>query len=326
MSAPAIVTESLTRRFGDFEALKGIDLAVDGPGVFGFLGVNGAGKTTAFRILTGLIRPTSGTVRLFGEDAREVGPALRRRIGYLPQEPAAYPWMTGDEFLRFVGSVFGLKPRQAAARSAELLERCGLTHAAKRKVGGYSGGMKQRLGIAQALVNRPELLLLDEPVSALDPIGRAEVLELVRDLGREVTVFFSSHILADVERVCAEVTIIDAGRIVVREKTAALRRGHLAPVFELVVTGDAGALVGALEKHPLVAEVAPEARDEGETVLRVTVTDLDRGRVELPQVVARAGVPLVSFGSSLPTLEEVFMRMVGRAPVAEAEAEGRASA
>ena len=312
MTAPAIETRALVRRFGEVEALGGLDLTVSAPGVFGFLGVNGAGKTTTFRVLTGLIRPTSGEAKVLGSAVGPGSEAVRRRVGYLPQEPAAYGWMTGEEFLLFVADLFGLGRAEARKRCAELLDLCGLEDASKRKVAGYSGGMKQRLGIAQALVNSPELLLLDEPVSSLDPVGRAEVLDLMAELGRESCVFMSSHILADIERVCEDVAIIDRGRIIACDKTATLRRRYVRPAFDVVLRGDADRFVRAASGVPFV-ESACRLADEGDAArVHVAVRDLAAGERGLPELVASLGLSLVSFSTSMPTLEEVFIRLIGR--------------
>ena len=198
-SPNAIEITRLVKTFGDAVALDGIDLAVPQGSVFGFLGPNGAGKTTALRILTGLARPTAGEARILGVNVSAAGNIVRSRIGYLPDVPGFYPWMTAMEFVEFAGRLFGIQPTTLRERAESLLQMAGLSEV-KSKVGGFSRGMKQRLGIAQALINAPSVLLLDEPTSALDPIGRREVLEMIASLRGRTTVFFSTHILADVER------------------------------------------------------------------------------------------------------------------------------
>ncbi|HNZ14229.1 MAG TPA: ABC transporter ATP-binding protein, partial [Anaerolineaceae bacterium] len=167
----AIQAQGLRKAFGPFVALDGLSLTVEPGAVFGFLGPNGAGKTTTIRILAGLARADAGQVSVAGVDLRADGHLLSRRVGYLPEEPAFYPWMSAVEFLDYVGRLYGQTPAERKTRTAELLELTGLTEARKRRVGGYSRGMRQRLGLAQALYHRPEVLLLDEPVSALDPAG-----------------------------------------------------------------------------------------------------------------------------------------------------------
>ncbi|OGO61570.1 MAG: multidrug ABC transporter ATP-binding protein, partial [Chloroflexi bacterium RBG_19FT_COMBO_49_13] len=207
----AVRIEELRKVFGTFQALDGLSLTVEGGTVFGFLGPNGAGKTTTIRILTGLAHATSGHAWVLGKEVTANGRETARHIGYLPEEPAFYPWMTPREFLDFVGRVFGLPAAERSSRTNELLALAGLEEAAKRRIGGFSRGMRQRLALAQALLNHPEVLFMDEPASALDPEGRKEVLDFIGSLRGQCTVFMSTHILADVERVCDTVGIINQG-------------------------------------------------------------------------------------------------------------------
>ncbi len=310
----ALETCALTRCFGEVQAVEQLDLAVHGPGVFGFLGANGAGKTTTIRMLVGLLRPTSGELRLLDQSPETNALLVRRRLGYLPQDPAFHPWMSGEEYLLHIGDLFGLARKEARRRAHELLERCGLEKPAwRRRVAGWSGGMKQRLGIAQALMNRPELIILDEPVSALDPLGRIDVLELVESLGREVTVFMSSHILADIERVCEEVAILDHGKLLVHEKTASLKRRAVRPTIELVVRGDTVALAKALATAPWVERLEPlEAPAEGTSGLRLKVRELAEAQLALPKAVVEHGLGLVSMSPATPSLEDVFISLIDR--------------
>ncbi len=197
----AIVTDALVKEYGKVKAVDGLNLAVTEGAIFGFLGPNGAGKTTTIRMLTGMARPTSGSAKVAGVNLGSDG-QVRARIGYLPEEPAFYTWMSPLEFLDHVGRLFGIGSSDRKVRSKELLAQVGLSEVAKRRIGGFSRGMRQRMGLAQALINRPEVLFLDEPVSALDPGGRKEVLDMIQGLRGQCTVFMSTHILADVERVC----------------------------------------------------------------------------------------------------------------------------
>src|SRR5258706_6617719 len=214
----AIRIEALQKTYGAVKALDGLDLAVEAGSVFGFLGPNGAGKTTTLRILTGLAQASAGRAWVADVEitARHAGSATpyAKNFGYLPEEPAFYNWMTPRECLDYVGQLFGLSAGQRRARTVELLELAGLTEVAKRRIGGFSRGMRQRLGLAQALVNQPAVLFLDEPASALDPAGRKEVLDLIERLRGRCTVFMSTHILADVERVCDGVGIFARGRLI----------------------------------------------------------------------------------------------------------------
>src|SRR5215472_1515792 len=241
MSAPeqfAIRCTSLRKSYGPVEALKGLDLTVPANSIFGLLGPNGAGKSTTMKLLTRQIAPTAGQAWVAGVPITGQAVDVRSRIGYLSEQPAFYPWMTGYEFLNFIGGLFGLAPVAKRKRCDELLELVRLTDAAKKKIGSYSHGMRQRLGIAQALVNQPEVLFLDEPVSALDPIGRKEVLEMLAQLKGKSTVFFSSHILADVDRVCDEVAVLYRGKLLVQSPTQVLKEQYAQPVITIEVESD----------------------------------------------------------------------------------------
>jgi ABC-2 type transport system ATP-binding protein len=194
-------------------AVRGITFEVRPGDIFGFLGPNGAGKTTSIKVLTGLIRPSAGHVKLFGRDVEDL--AVRQRLGFLPEQPYFYDYLTPVELLDHVGRLFGLPRALRAARIDELLAAVGLRDARSRTLRKFSKGMLQRVGVAQALINDPDLLILDEPLSGLDPIGRKEIMDLVlAQKERGKTVFFSSHILSDIERVCDRVAILRAGRIV----------------------------------------------------------------------------------------------------------------
>ena len=208
----AIETIGLVKSFGLFKAVDGLQLAVRKGEVFGFLGPNGAGKTTTLRMLAGLSKPDSGEIRLLGQPVSFGSMKGRERIGYLPDVPECYGYMRPVEFLSFCGALFGLDARTQKKRSLELLELVGLEHVNKR-IGGFSRGMKQRIGIAQALINEPDIVFMDEPASALDPMGRYDVMEILTKLKGNTTVFFSTHIITDIERVCDTIAIIDKGGI-----------------------------------------------------------------------------------------------------------------
>ena len=224
-----IEIDRIVKRYRSVEALKGVSLSVHQGTVFGFLGPNGAGKTTLIRILSGLVEPTSGSFSIHDSAMR----SAKRHVGYLAQQPSFYPWMTARELLRFSGKLYGMGPGEMERRIVELLDLCGIQHAADRRIGGYSGGMVQRLGIAQAIMHRPKVVLLDEPASALDPVGRKDVLSLISRLREETTIFMSSHILEDIQRVCDEVAIIRDGSIVLHENVDSLLRSHARPQVRL---------------------------------------------------------------------------------------------
>lgn len=232
-----IVTDNLSKSYASgwpgrppFVALDGLSLTVGRGEIFGFLGPNGAGKTTTIKILMGLVRATSGTAQLLGKPAGDV--ATRRRIGFLPESPYFYDYLTAEEFLGFYGRLAGLNHAALALRVTELLELVGLVEARTRQLRKFSKGMLQRIGLAQALIHDPELIILDEPMTGLDPIGRKQVRDLIlslRDCGK--TVFFSTHILHDVEMICDRVGIVMKGRLVASGRVDELvRRDHTRSV------------------------------------------------------------------------------------------------
>ena len=316
----AIETRGLTKRFGSILALDRLDLAVPRGSIFGLLGPNGAGKTTTIRILAGLARPTAGSASVAGVPVGLGQPELRRRLGYLDQDPRFYSWMKGRELLELVGRLHGLGGAELRTRVAGMLERTGLAGAAERRIGGYSGGMRQRLGIAQALVHAPELLILDEPVSSLDPEGRRDLLELVAGLRGEATVVFSTHVLADVERICDRVAILDRGRRVTEGPLEELLAAHARPIYNLDPAPRQEAAVAALLAR---LRAAPWTTDVTATAvgIRVTVADPDAAAGAILPLVVACGVVLESFERARPTLEDVFLELVGN--VAAEELDGR---
>jgi ABC-2 type transport system ATP-binding protein len=302
----AIEIRGLVKRFRGTAALDGIDLDVPAGQVFGFLGPNGAGKTTTLRILTGLARPTAGSARILGQDVTRTPHVVRAQIGFLPDVPGFYPWMTAREFITFAGRLFALERDVLAERTENLLAMAGLSPV-RTPIGGFSRGMKQRLGIAQALVNAPRLLLLDEPTSALDPIGRREVLDMIASLRGRTTVFFSTHILADVERVCDNVAILDRGQLVASATIPELKRRVGAERITVEVDGEVDPLVQALHGRPWLT-----ALERDGPVIKLTVSDLASARREVPAALAAAGLGLKRLQADEISLEEVFVKLVGR--------------
>jgi len=306
----AIRTEGLKKTFGQVRALDGLDLVVEPGTVFGFLGPNGAGKTTTIRILIGLVWPTDGRAWVTGVEIPARSREVAWRIGYLPEEPAFYPWMTPREFLDHVGRIFGLVASARMARTQELLNLTGLAQVSRRRIGGFSHGMRQRLGIAQALVNRPAVLFLDEPMGGLDPAGRKEVVGLINRLHGECTVFMSTHILADVERVCDVVGIISQGRMVAQARQDELIARYAVPVFE--VESDPGSVerltewAQSMQQMCWVISVAADG-----PAARVVVNDVETAKRELLPAAVRAGLVLTRYEMVRPSLEDVFLRLVG---------------
>jgi ABC-2 type transport system ATP-binding protein len=306
----AVVTTGLTKRYGGgIVALDNLDLTVPSGSIFGFLGPNGAGKTTTLRLLTGLATATNGTGTVAGVQIGGTGGELARNIGYLDQDPRFYPWMKGRELLNMVGQLHGLYGAALRQRVGEVLEIVGLTEAAERRIGGYSGGMRQRLGIGQAIINQPRVLFLDEPVSSLDPEGRRDILEIISKLRGTATVFMSTHILNDVERVCDRVAILNVGHLVVEGPIDELLDRYAQPIYELEPEPQQPGAIDRLAAAMRDQAWAHEVRTTPDSV-RVFVNDPKvAGPAILPLVVA-SGVNLIRYERARPSLEDVFLRLV----------------
>ena len=268
----AILIQDMHKHYGSVRALDGLSIKVEEGTVFGFLGPNGAGKSTTLRILTGLARPTSGSAQIAGIDVVKRD-HLSTKIGYLPEDPTFYGWMTPLEFMDYSARLFGLPAVERRKRIQELLELVGLAEAGKRRIRGFSRGMRQRLGLAQALINKPEVLLLDEPASALDPAGRRDVLGLIAGLKATSTVFMSTHILEDVERICDTVAIINKGKLVTEARQDELLSGYSIPAFILEADADAGETLSAWLKTLSGSAWFASMNMDG-SIARVTVNDL----------------------------------------------------
>jgi ABC-2 type transport system ATP-binding protein len=307
---------ALTKHYPGVEALTDLTLEVPAGTIFGFLGPNGAGKTTALRVLAGLARATAGSATVNGVPVSAAG-VHRRQLGYLAQDPRFYGWMTGRETLRYVASfrnVRGDRERQIG----DLLERVGLADAADRRTSTYSGGMRQRLGIGQALVGRPAVILLDEPVSSLDPIGRKAVLDLMHELKGETTIFYSTHILDDVQRVSDSVAILDHGRLVKAAPTHVLLGSFTRNMLRVVVSGATPRTSDAIGGLPGVASVTVASRAGDVTSYDVTVASGASADVQrtITRFAVDAGLTLISNSEETLDLETVFLRLIDQKEVA----------
>ncbi len=304
----AIRCEGLSKRFGDIEALKPLDLAVPYGSIFGYLGRNGAGKTTTIRLLTGLARPTTGSATVVGVETTSGKRSARYQFGYLPEDPAFYNWMTPVEYLDHVARLFGLAPDARKRRADELLGLVELRDAARRRIGGFSAGMFQRLGIAQALIHNPPVLFLDEPTSSLDPAGRHEVLDLLDSLRGQVTVFLSSHILADVERICDTIGILHKGELVLVSGRDELLAKYAIDTALLEIDGASMPVpeqfLAHLREQPWIERVRQD-----QNRLHITVTDVDHGKRALLPLIGEHGVVLNRYEWVRPSLEEIFLRI-----------------
>ena len=306
----AIRTENLRKDFGQVHAVDGLNLTVEPGTIFGFLGPNGAGKTTTIRMLTGLAKSSAGKGWVADVEISEHA-KVAARIGYLPEDPAFYTWMTPVEFLDHTGRLFNYPAAKRKARTQALLEQVGLSQVTKRRIGGFSRGMRQRLGLAQALVNQPEVLFLDEPASALDPAGRKEVLEMISNLRGQCTVFMSTHILADVERVCDTVGIIHHGKLVVEAPQVELLNRYTVPAFDLECDPGAEeafkAWLESLKAEGWLSSVVQMTP----TSAHIVVKDISIARQALLAGTLQAGLPLRRYEIVTPSLEDIFLKLVG---------------
>lgn len=315
---PVISTHGLVKRFSDIDAVAGIDLRVPPGGVYGFLGPNGAGKTTTIRILLGLIRPTRGSAALFGEPVAPGRPVLDR-VGALVERPAFYPYLSAADNLRLLGLARGIAESRLGTMVPEALDRVGLAAAARRKAGRFSTGMRQRLGIAAALLGRPDLVVLDEPANGLDPNGVVDVRELISGLARDgITVFLSSHVLPEVEQLCQRVAILQKGRIVAEGETQAMLRQGERLYVRFDSADEAARARSVLEKFGSVEPVTG-----GEALL----VEVAAGRgSEISRRLAEAGTYAAELSIRRQTLEHVFIELTGdhepgAAPVVNAPTE-----
>ncbi len=308
----AISTAGLTKHYPGVQALTDLSLEVPAGSIYGFLGPNGAGKSTTLKILGGLIRPTAGSATVSGIPLA-AGAAYRQQVGYLAQEPRFYDWMTGRETLAFVASLTPGQSTVAPAWIDEVLGKVGLADAGDRRTKTYSGGMRQRLGIGQALVGRPRVLLLDEPVSALDPIGRREVLDLMRDLrSDDTTVFYSTHILDDVQRVSDHVAILDGGRLVRAAPTAELLETYTRDRLRVGIVGATDDTAIALASLPGVLAVQADERVGDLRTYNIRIHTEDAGSVqrEVTRFASDHDLTLTENGLVRLDLEDVFLRLI----------------
>jgi ABC-2 type transport system ATP-binding protein len=301
---PVVDLEGVSVRYGKNLALRDVSIALPS-GAVGLLGPNGAGKSTLLKAVLGLLVPERGRMRVLGLDVRHSPLQIRRRIGYMPETDAHIPGMNAVAFVAYCGELAGLPRADAMQRAHEVLYYVGLGEARYRNVEQYSTGMKQRIKLAQALVHDPELLFLDEPTNGMDPKGRDEMLELVRDIAhnKQINLILSSHLLPDVEYTCDHVIVLDKGAVATQGPIEALK-GPGGRVFEIRVKGDTAAFIAALQAAGL------ECHATDEDVMRAFVPD-DRGASFLFQLASEQHVQVRHLKASVPTLEDVFAKAVG---------------
>ncbi|GAA0288844.1 ABC-2 type transport system ATP-binding protein [Gracilibacillus halotolerans] len=297
-----VEVRQLEKSFKGKEAVKGLDFELQRGKVIALLGPNGAGKTTTLRMLSGLLKPTKGTIRFSETNENE---DIRNHIGFLPQYPSFHSWMTGKEFLIYVGQLAHLSKDEAQERANELLEKVGIANAANQRIGKYSGGMKQRLGIAQAMIHQPQLLMLDEPVSSLDPIGRREVLQLMEELKEQTTILFSTHILGDAEEICDDLLLMHNGKILESGPIKELQIKHQTSLLEIIIEENPETYIDRLKAFESIEDCKLE---KGK--LLVAVNDMDKARTQILQAALQEKWPLIKFELRRTTLEEMFMKVV----------------
>ncbi|CAJ35565.1 ABC transporter ATP-binding protein [Methanocella arvoryzae] len=306
-----ICTRGLTKSYNGRPVLKSLDLKVPRNSIFGFLGPNGAGKSTTIKLLLGLIKPTAGSGTVFGLDIARDSAEIRRRIGYLPQNPRYYDYMTARETLRFTAGFFYKGPAELVERRVdETLRMTGLDDKADRKIKGFSGGELQRLGIAQAQINNPDLLILDEPAASLDPMGRRDVLEVMRSLKNRTTIFYSTHILDDVQRVSDTVAILNKGTLIAMAPIEDLLTAREGVVYKLVLAGNPAGIRSTLTTQPWISSVT-STTDNGHSVWNLTITDEKAAERQLLRLLLRdETIAVKEFSRERYDLEDVFMRFV----------------
>jgi ABC-type multidrug transport system ATPase subunit len=300
----AIKTSQLTKRFGDQAAVDGIDLSVPKGSVFGFLGPNGSGKTTTIRMLLGLAEATEGTIELLGEEVPKRIEQILPKVGALVEGPAFYPFMSGrNNLLRIDAADRFADQKTTEARVESALNRVGLANAAKKKVHAYSLGMKQRLGLANALLKPRELLILDEPTNGLDPQGTREVRNLIRSLADEgITVFVSSHLLSEIEMLCSHVAVMSAGKIVAQGKIEDLRNEE--PTRLILATDEADSAIAVLKSEGL-----GKSRIRGLQIITEVENDFDVAA--LAAALVSKNIPIREIRLEKPSLEEKFVKLTG---------------
>ncbi|ADI00185.1 ABC transporter ATP-binding protein [Salisediminibacterium selenitireducens] len=296
-----LTVEHLTKQFGSFSAVRDVSFTVQEGVCATLLGPNGAGKTTTLNMITGLSTPTSGTIAL-GD-----GYTLDRRhhLGYLPQHPSFFNWMSAEEYLRFSGELAGLTRQEANERARVLLGKVGLDDAARKRIAGFSGGMKQRLGIAQALIHKPALVILDEPVSALDPFGRREVLDLMQELKKETSILFSTHVLNDAEQVSDDVYMMKGGSLVMSGSLTEVQASFERPVIHLATALPIGEWLDGKSSATWITSV--EASELGATL---GVTDIAEARDALLNDNALRALGITRFEVGRKSLEDVFVEVM----------------
>lgn len=307
-----ISTEKLSKDFGEVHALQSLDLRVPQKSIFAFLGPNGSGKTTTIKLLLGLIKPSSGDGKIFGKDIVHDSVDIRANIGYLPQDARFYEHMSARQTLDYTARFFYAGPKaEIDKRVNEMIELVGLEGKADRPIRSFSGGERQRLGIAQAEVNYPDLLILDEPAASLDPQGRRDVLEVMSRIRKYATIFYCTHILDDVQRVSDQVAIVNKGELVTQGSIEELLAGKGDVIYTVTLRGDAQSAYTQVYQQPWVSGIEASHQD-GQTTWQVSVTDEDAAKEQLMGMLVANGLKVSNFSRQEHDLEDVFLNIIER--------------
>ncbi len=316
--------KGLSKSFAGVQAVNEVSFTVEKGKCSALLGPNGAGKTTTLRMITGLLKPDRGVARFTNGVHDTASLEYREQIGYLPQMPSFYGWMSGLEFAIYAGKLCGMKQKEAEKRAKELLAKAGLEQAAKRRIGGYSGGMKQRLGLVQALMHHPKLLVMDEPVSALDPIGRREVLTLLQELKNETAILFSTHVLPDAEELCDHIFIMRKGEIALQGSLQQIQDKYKQSIIDIQlaqrndVPAHIATFLQAVKTLPVLNNGVPTAEplfeqaEAEEKHIRLTVKDgrLEEAGQQVLALLAEKQISIEKLEIGHSTLEQLFMKAV----------------
>jgi ABC-2 type transport system ATP-binding protein len=307
-----ITTQGLTKSYGEVHALKSLDLQVPDKTIFAFLGPNGAGKTTTIKLLLGLAKPTSGGGAIFGKNIVRDSVDIRASVGYLPQDARFYEHMSARQTLDYTAKFFFKGPQsEIDKRIDEMLDLVGLADKAERPIKGFSGGERQRLGIAQAEVNYPDLLILDEPAASLDPQGRRDVLEVMSRIRKYATIFYCTHILDDVQRVSDQVAILNKGELISQGSIEELLAGTGETVYKVTLRGDAESAYAMVNAKDWVSGIETTQRDDT-TIWEVNVTDETAAEDQLLSLLVSSGLKVSDFGRKEYNLEDIFLSIVER--------------
>lgn len=302
-----IKIENLIKNYGEHKVLKGVNAEVKEGEVYGFVGHNGAGKSTTMNILAGLIGFEKGRCLVNGNSIQDRNNRANNDVGYLPEDPKFYPYMNAFEYLEFIGSMGGDSKKQIGEKSEKMLDMVKLSKSAKRSIGGYSRGMKQRLGIAVAMYNDPKLLLLDEPSSALDPEGRIDVVEIISKLKSQgKTIFLSTHILNDIERVCDRVGILNNGQIVLEENIDQLMKRYIQPVYDIEFDSAVNEeLFKKLSEEDYIEKISFDDRKAN-----IWIKNFEQNSTKLIKLISDINIPVISMNLRRNSLEEIFLKVV----------------